>query len=72
MFEALHNICAGIIDEEKKVKHSNLSQGIDDAITEPSKCQVSSICSASSLLVFRGCIHDERSSHRAPSLLIGE
>ena len=31
---------AGIIDEEKQIKHSRLSQKFEDAIADPSMCQV--------------------------------
>jgi Metallopeptidase family M24 len=34
---------AGIIDAEKSVKHSRLSQRIEEAITDPSKCQVTGL-----------------------------
>ena len=30
----------GIIDEERKVKHERLSVKLEEAITDPSKCQV--------------------------------
>jgi nucleosome binding factor SPN SPT16 subunit len=31
---------AGIIDEEKKVKHSKFGQKIDEVISDPAKCKV--------------------------------
>lgn len=34
---------AGIIDEMKSVKHSRLSQRIEEAITDPAKCQVTGL-----------------------------
>ncbi len=32
--------CAGIIDEEKRVKHTKFGSKIEDAVRDPSKCKV--------------------------------
>lgn len=44
----VHSDATGIIDEEKSIKHSRLSQKIEEAITDPSKSQVSRMLRISS------------------------